>query len=299
MSETQPRFIKVHTLSNRFEGDVIAEALRQEGIPVLLRSFMETPYSGLFVPQKGWGRIMVPEEMADRARRIISQLAEETQSADGQPKDDRQIEPGLWEDLRQADHRETALRALAQYDAGENVYIIPFLNTTVLCYPATEEIIVLERLTELSDDFQLSLLVLHYLLRCLDMPLANKWVGVKDLPSGGVFFTASHTLPTKSLRETFDAGSGTLDEAARYIGGERAAFAGQSYRFRILPRIPILTIFRAGDEEFESSFQILFDETITGHFRSLDLIWGLANVFTRALLDSAAIVAQSSLEENP
>lgn len=292
MAETEPRFIKVHTLSNRFEADVIAEALRQEGIPVLLRPFMETPYSGLFVPQKGWGRIMVPEEMADRARRIISQLAWENEPPDRQLKGDRQVETGLWDALRQTDHREAASRALVEYDPEENVYIVPFLSTTVLCYPATEEIIVLERLAELSADLQLHMVILHYLLNSLDKPVANRWVSGKDLPSGGLFFTASHTLPAESVRNAFDAGPGLLDAAARYIGGEKAALADLSYRFRILPRIPILIIFRARDEEFESSFQILFDETITDHFRSLDLIWALANVFTHALLDSAALVTQ-------
>jgi len=293
LAETEPRYIKVHTLSNRFEADVITEALRQEGIPVLLRSFMETPYSALFVPQKGWGRIMVPEEMADRARRIISELGEENEP-DARPlKGDRQIELRLWDALRQADPREVASRALVEYDQAENVYIIPFLNTTVLCYSAAEEIVVLERLADLSGDFQLNLVLLHYLLYSLDKPLANKWVSGKDLPSGGLFFTASHTLPTESLRETFDTGPGVLDAAARYVDGEKADLAGLSYRFRILPRIPILIIFRERDEEFESSLQILFDETISDHFGSLDLIWGLINVFTRVLLDSTAFVIEN------
>ena len=84
---------------------MIAEALRQEGIPVLLRPFMETPYSGLFVPQKGWGPVVVPEEMADQARRIISQLAWENEPPDRQLKGDRQVETGLWDALRQTDHR--------------------------------------------------------------------------------------------------------------------------------------------------------------------------------------------------
>lgn len=227
---------------------------------------------------------MVPEQMADRAREVISQLAVKNEPGA------RRTEPGLWEELRRADPREVASRALVEYDPAEDVYIVPFLNTTVLCYPATEQIVVLERLADLSGDFQLNVVVLHYLLHSLSKPVANKWVSGKDLPSGALFFTAAHTLPTASLRETFDAGPGLLENAARYIGGEKTGLAGLSYRFGILPRIPILIIFRVRDEEFESSFQILFDETITDHFGSLDLIWGLINVFTRVLLDSAALV---------
>jgi hypothetical protein len=286
MAEAEPQYVKVHTLSNRFEADVITEALEQEGIPVLLRSFMETPYSGLFVPQKGWGRIMVPKQMADRARALISDLAEENEPGGRPFAEGRRNERGLWDSLRRADPQEIASRTLVEYERAENVYIVPFLNTAVLCYPETEEIEALGRLADLSGDFHLSVVVLHYLLYSRNKPLANKWVSVKDLPSGGLFFTASHALPTEALCETFDAGPGLLDAVALSIGGEKTGQADLSYRFGILPLTPILIIFRPKDEEFESSFHILFDETIMDRFGSLDLVWGLVNVFARVLLDA-------------
>ncbi len=283
----------MHTLSNRFEADVIADALRQEGIPVLVRSFEETPYTGLFVPQKGWGRIMVPKAMADLAREIISGLAEK-EEVDGLPlAGDWQIEPRLWDALRQADPLEIAGRALVEYDLEESVYVVPFLNTAALCYPETEEIEVLGRLGHFSKDFQLNLVVLHYLLYARDKPVANKWVSEKDLPGGGLFFTAAHALPMESLTGAFDARPSLLDAAALSIGGEKADMGGLSYRFRILPRIPILMIFWIRDEEFEPSSHVLFDETICAHLSSLDLVYALVNVFADVLLDSAASVPAS------
>ena len=296
MAETQFQYVKVHTLSNRFEADVIADALRQEGIPVLVRVFEETPYAGLFVPQKGWGRIMVPKEMADLACEIISGLSE--QGVEALPSaGDWQIDPRLWDALRQADPREITGRALVEYDLEESVYVVPFLNTAVLCYPETEEIEVLGRPGDFSNDFQLSLVVLHYLLYSRDKPLANKWVSEKDLPGGGLFFTAAHTLPMEPLTCAFDARPGLLDAAARSIGGDKVNMGGMSYRFRILPRIPILIILWMRDEEFEPSSHVLFDETIVAHFSSLDLVYALVNVFVNVLLDSAASVPESNEEE--
>lgn len=282
----------MHTLSNRFEADVIADALRQEGIPVLVRAFEETPYAGLFVPQKGWGRIMVPKEMADLASEIISGLSEE--EVEGVTSaGDWQIDPLLWDALRQADPREITGRTLVEYDLEESVYVVPFLNTAVLCYPETEEIEVLGRLGDFSKDFQLTLVILHYLLYARDKPLANKWVGEKDLPGGGLFFTAAHTLPMEPLTSAFDARPGLLDASARSIGGEMVNMGGVSYRFRILPRIPILIILWMRDEEFEPSSHVLFDETIIAHFSSLDLVYALVTVFANVLLDSAASVPES------
>jgi hypothetical protein len=292
LAETQFQYVKVHTLSNRFEADVIADALRREGIPVLVRSFEETPYAGLFVPQRGWGRIMVPKGMADLSREIISGLVEEERGEDLPLADDFQIEPRLWDDLRRADPGEMPERSLVQFDPEENVYVIPFLNTAVLCYPETEEIELLGRLGDFSKDSQLTMVILHYLLYAQNKPLANKWVSEKDLPGGGLFFTASHTLPMEPLAKAFDARPDLLGAVARSIGGEKVNSGGVSFRFRILPRIPIQIIFWSRDEEFEPSFHVLFDETIIVHLGSLDLIWGLVNVFTRVLLDCAASVPE-------
>ena len=293
MAETELKYVKVHTLSNRFEADVITEALRQEGIPVLLRPFEETPYTGLFIPQKGWGRIMVPEEMADLAREIISGLTQENEPGNLPSAGDWQIDFRFWDALRQADPQDIVSRAVVEYQPEDNVYIVPFLNKAVRCSPETEEIEVLGGLADFSEDFLLHGVVVHYLLAARNKPLTNKWVSEKDLPGGGLFFTASHTLPLESLSNAFDERPELLDAAARSIGGEKVDLGGLSYRFGILPRIPILIIFWIRDEEFEPSFHILFDETITEHLNSLDLVWGLVNVFTRVLLDCAASVAES------
>ncbi len=296
MAEPEVKYVKVHTLSNRFEADVITEALRQEGIPVLLRSFEETAYTTLFTPQKGWGRIMVPKDMADLAREIISGLTQENESNDLPSAGDWQIDPRFWDELRQADPQEIVSRAVVGYQPEDNLYVVPFLNTVALCYPETEEIEVQGSLAGFSEDFQLNGVVVHYLLAARNKPLANKWVSEKDLPGGSLFFTASHTLPLEALSEAFDERPQLLDAAARSIGGEKVDLGGLAYRFTVLPRIPILIIFWMRDEEFGPSFHILFDETITDHLNSLDLVWGLANVFARVLLDCAASVSESIQE---
>ncbi|MBW2039419.1 MAG: hypothetical protein JRI46_07480, partial [Deltaproteobacteria bacterium] len=33
-------------------------------------------YNGIFIPQKGWAAIMVPEELEEKARDIIAELRE-------------------------------------------------------------------------------------------------------------------------------------------------------------------------------------------------------------------------------
>ena len=244
MAEPEVKYVKVHTLSNRFEADVITEALRQEGIPVLLRSFEETAYTTLFTPQKGWGRIMVPKDMADLAREIISGLTQENESNDLPSAGDWQIDPRFWDELRQADPQEIVSRAVVEYQPEDNLYVVPFLNTVALCYPETEEIEVQGSLAGFSEDFQLNGVVVHYLLAARNKPLANKWVSEKDLPGGSLFLppptrfrpglSAKHSIPARNFW--------TLRREAS--AAKRPSLGGLSYRFRVLPRIPILIIFR-------------------------------------------------------
>ena len=67
-------YVKVATVSDRFEADVIRDILEKEHIPVLIRSFQDTSFDGIFIPQKGWGVVEVPEKDAVQASRLIDAL---------------------------------------------------------------------------------------------------------------------------------------------------------------------------------------------------------------------------------
>jgi len=70
------RWVKSGIVENRFEGDRISQALTEAGIPFLIKSFMDTAYDGLYIPQKGWGAVMVPEEFEEKAERIVAEIRE-------------------------------------------------------------------------------------------------------------------------------------------------------------------------------------------------------------------------------
>ena len=67
-------WVKAGIVENRFEGDRVSQALNEAGVPFLLKSFLDTAYDGLYVPQKGWGAVMVPENFEDEAERIILEV---------------------------------------------------------------------------------------------------------------------------------------------------------------------------------------------------------------------------------
>lgn len=72
----QQDMVRIHTVENRFEADLLVQALRQENIPVLLRRFEETAYDGLFVTQMGWGALLVPGDYEEEAARVVNRVLE-------------------------------------------------------------------------------------------------------------------------------------------------------------------------------------------------------------------------------
>ncbi len=68
------QWVKAGVIESRFEGDRISQALKEAGIPYMIKSFLDTAYDGLYIPQKGWGRVMVPEEFLEKAERIVAEV---------------------------------------------------------------------------------------------------------------------------------------------------------------------------------------------------------------------------------
>ena len=71
---SEENFKKITVAENKFEADLIVQTLQQEGIPCMIRSYHDTAYDGIFIPQKGWAAVMVPEEEEEKAGDIIAEL---------------------------------------------------------------------------------------------------------------------------------------------------------------------------------------------------------------------------------
>ena len=71
---SEENFKKITVAENKFEADLIAQTLHEEGITCMIRSYHDTAYDGIFIPQKGWAAVMVPEENEKKANDIIAEL---------------------------------------------------------------------------------------------------------------------------------------------------------------------------------------------------------------------------------
>ncbi len=85
------QWIKAGIVENRFEGDRVSQALMEAGIPFVMKSFHDTAYDGLYIPQKGWGAVLVPEDFEEKAEGIISEVRG---GFTGEEEDDESEQPG-------------------------------------------------------------------------------------------------------------------------------------------------------------------------------------------------------------
>ncbi len=67
-------FVPVKVAENAFEADRFQAALEQEGFTVLIRTFHDTAYDGIYEAQKGWGYVEVPMKDRERAERVVKDL---------------------------------------------------------------------------------------------------------------------------------------------------------------------------------------------------------------------------------
>jgi hypothetical protein len=295
MTGPSTHFTNIHTLANRFEADLLLDALTKEGIPAFLRSFEETAYDGLFVCQRGWGWLMVPEELSPQALQIIKPLIENIPSRTIYV-DPSEVDPLLWERLINADPESICRNALVSYDSKLAAYVVPFLKAEFLCASKQRCIAPLTGSAFTTQDFQFYLVLLNYLLEAQPTELSGRLIGEKEIPGGEVFFRGPHVLPLAPLTALFGGRPDLFRTVAETMGGTPLEMGDLAFHFRVLPRIPLVLILWEGDDEFEPEMLLRFDSTITSQLERLDAMWALANVFSKSL-QACAKSSQKNIEE--
>ena len=74
-------------LEGPFHGHMVTHVLEREGIPFSLRSNVDTAYSKIFLPSRGWGVVMVLDSDLDRADQAVRAVME-AKFSDEEPGED-------------------------------------------------------------------------------------------------------------------------------------------------------------------------------------------------------------------
>jgi hypothetical protein len=80
MDERSERFVKIATLENLMEAQILEDVLGERNIPFRIRSFHDTAYDGLFQLQKGWGEVYAPAGHEMEIKGVIEGIRADTAS---------------------------------------------------------------------------------------------------------------------------------------------------------------------------------------------------------------------------
>lgn len=203
-----------------------------------------------------------------------------------------EIDPAYWEELTKLDPSEVSRRALVAYEPREERYRIAMLNQGYTVQPFRRSIT--RETTAPAPScgydricFSEALVLILYLLRAREIPLAGKQVTEKDLPGGETFFRGPHALPREPILMRFGRNPEGFVRAGLSLDGKPLDFGDGAFRFQALPRVPCDFILWGEDDEFPARLTIAFDASVAQHL-PLDVLWALVHLACRRILEAAS-----------
>lgn len=117
---------------------------------------------------------------------------------------------------------------------------------------------------QLGDSSQA--LLLYYLTTCDGTPSAGQWISFSDLPNGRFYNQAFQGYTGGKLSQVFGNNSPAFCQVCEKLGGKRVYLLGDAaYVFNVLPFVDLMVVTWWGDEEFDASYQVLFDASAEHH----------------------------------
>ncbi|AET69153.1 hypothetical protein Desor_3685 [Desulfosporosinus orientis DSM 765] len=167
----------------------------------------------------------------------------------------------LWQDIKKRSPKEiTAVRSVS-YNSDTRQFIVMFFNEEYIVNWDNE--IIFRKTDGFFPDVMATIIMLNYLACAQPLPESDpKWVSVKEIPGGMIFYSAFHKRAILVLTEIFGHQAYKLLHAAQSLGGETAPFGDSSVVFKAFPEVPLCVIVWEGDEEVRANATVLYDPSI-------------------------------------
>jgi hypothetical protein len=117
---------------------------------------------------------------------------------------------------------------------------------------------------ETASAFDLTMLAYYFDISD-GAPIAGEWIAFNQIPGGLFYAQAFQGYSGDALAKVFGNDADAFIEANEKLGGRREFFGNVAYSYQVLPRVPIMVVCWLGDEDFPSSYRILFDSNAYHH----------------------------------
>jgi len=97
------------------------------------------------------------------------------------------------------------------------------------------------------------------------IPETLKLISFRQLPGGHAYYNAFLRRAVNPIQKIFGSKPERLVEAAKLLGGSKAAYGDCSVKIYSLPLVPITVVLWVENPEFEASASILLDSSISNY----------------------------------
>lgn len=191
-----------------------------------------------------------------------------------------------WKDLLQFDPLEVCRRSLATYDHKSRKYTLRVLTVDYDVMLENRAVMPIAEknagIPDLGLDFRI--MILDYLANSKDIALTGRLVSGAQLKAGEFFFRGTHGLELDPLVNAFGNRAEQFRNKGLSLGGRSLDLGDASFQLPVLPRIPVVYVLWAADEEFSARLSVLFDSTADSmmHLDTLRTAVTTANKFLLA-----------------
>jgi hypothetical protein len=186
--------------------------------------------------------------------------------------------------LRQGETWRLAQRTATRFDLledGHGIFRLPLWGREVML--AAPEFIALDAQSGKELDPLTQALLIYYFYTCDGTRAEQRWISFTDLPDGRFYTQAFQGYTGGELARAFGNHIELFKAAAQKAGGKHYPLGDASFYFSFLPRANMLVVCWQGDEDFPSSYQVLFDAAAEHHLPTD--AWAIAgSALTRRLI---------------
>lgn len=189
-----------------------------------------------------------------------------------------------WEDLLALKPEQIIENANVTFEETSKIFTVPVLGKDYRVDLIVRKIMHPGGEADEHISGAITVLVLHYLINAKQTTLKNKLISYRELPNGMVFYNAFRSIAIEPVAQKFGNDLEAFAKHSETIGGIKVNHGEIAFEFKIFPRVPVIYILWAGDEEIPASANILFDASAPEHLHTEDLA-EVGEVITHYLVD--------------
>ena len=184
-------------------------------------------------------------------------------------------EKEAWDTLCARDSKDVEQKAGAPFNSSDSTYELTCLGQQIRISLTDRQIysqsalgrVLVNALGEYSRPS-----ILKYLIHAMNRPFSGHFVSPADLPGGDIFKRGTHVLPLDKLAARYGDQLNEFLAMGKSLGGSQLDQGDMSLNLLVFPRVPVVLIAWAGDEEFSPRSSLLFDSSCILHM-STGVIW--------------------------